>query len=45
MCLVQPSAETRVQNCAGAASAKGSTAIRELCVKKKKVFRFRGALY
>jgi hypothetical protein len=45
MCLVQLRAETRVPNCAGAASAKESTAMRVLRMKKKKFFQFRGAPY
>jgi hypothetical protein len=45
MCLVQLRAETPDPNVAGADSAKGSTAIRELCVTKKDFFRFRGAPY
>jgi hypothetical protein len=45
MCLVQLRAETRVPNCAGAASAKESTAMRVLRMKKKKFFQFRDAPY
>jgi hypothetical protein len=43
MCLVQLRAETPSRTAPLQPARKRSTAIRELCVRKKKFFRFRGA--